>query len=70
MKKIQILGTGCSKCEELATNAEKAAKELEVEYELVKIKNLNEIASFGIMIALREDLNSKHDVCCSSAHNS
>ncbi|MCK7470048.1 MAG: thioredoxin family protein [Desulfomicrobium escambiense] len=28
MKKIQILGTGCPKCEKLAEAADKAAKEL------------------------------------------
>lgn len=49
MKKIQILGTGCAKCEKLAANAKQAADQLGLEYELVKIKDLNEIMSFGIM---------------------
>lgn len=49
MKKIQILGTGCPKCIKLAENAEKAAKELGIEYELVKITKIDEITSFGVM---------------------
>ncbi|MCM8768363.1 MAG: thioredoxin family protein [Candidatus Omnitrophica bacterium] len=50
MKKIQILGTGCPKCKKLAENAEAAAKELGLEYELVKVTNINDIMNFGIMI--------------------
>ena len=36
MKKIQILGTGCPKCRKLADNVADAARELGVDYELVK----------------------------------
>jgi len=50
MKKIQILGTGCPKCKQLAANAEEAAKELGVEYELVKVTDINEIMKFGVMM--------------------
>lgn len=49
MKKIQILGTGCSKCIKLAENAEKAAQELGIDYELVKISKIDEITAFGVM---------------------
>ena len=48
--KIQILGTGCPKCTQLAENAESAAGELGVDYELVKVTDINEILSFGIMM--------------------
>ena len=48
--KIQILGTGCAKCAKLAENAEKAAQAAGVDYELVKVTDLNEIMSFGVMI--------------------
>jgi len=50
MKKIQILGTGCPKCHKLAENTEAAAKALGMEYELVKVTNINEIMKFGVMI--------------------
>jgi len=49
MKKIQILGTGCPKCKTLAANAEQAAKELGVDYEIEKVQDINEIVSFGVM---------------------
>jgi small redox-active disulfide protein 2 len=50
MKKIQILGTGCPKCKKLAENAEIAAKELGMEYELEKVTQINDIMKFGVMI--------------------
>lgn len=49
MKKIQVLGTGCAKCTKLAENARRAAEELGIEYELVKVTELQEIAGFGVM---------------------
>jgi len=50
MKKIQILGTGCPKCAKLAANAEAAAAELGIEFELEKITDINEIMQFGVMV--------------------
>ncbi len=50
MKKIQILGTGCPKCKKLAENAEAAAKELELEFEVEKVADINEMMKFGVMI--------------------
>ena len=49
MKKIQILGTGCAKCIKLAENAKKAAQDLDVEYELEKVNDINQIMNFGVM---------------------
>lgn len=48
--KIQILGTGCPKCLKLAQEAEKAAKELGLSYEIVKVTDINEIMGFGVML--------------------
>ena len=50
MRTIQILGSGCPKCEQLTKNAKEAADQLGIEYELSKITDINEILSFGIMI--------------------
>ena len=50
MKKIQILGTGCPKCKKLAENAEAAAKELGIEFEIEKVTDINEIMKFGVMV--------------------
>ena len=48
--KLQILGTGCPKCRKLAENAEAAAKELGIEYEIEKVTDLGKIAGYGVMI--------------------
>ncbi|OEU61036.1 MAG: redox-active disulfide protein 2 [Desulfuromonadales bacterium C00003094] len=48
--KIQILGTGCAKCKKLAKNAEIAAQELHLEYELVKVTDIREITAFGVLM--------------------
>ena len=50
MKKIQILGTGCPKCERLANNAQMALHQLGVPGEVLKVKDLKEIMQFGVMI--------------------
>ncbi len=50
MKKIQILGTGCPKCKKLAENAETAAKELGIEFEIEKVMDINEIMKFGVIM--------------------
>ncbi|HDQ44083.1 MAG TPA: thioredoxin family protein [bacterium] len=50
MKKIQILGTGCPKCRKLTELAEKAADELGIAYELIKVTELDEIMRFGVMM--------------------
>ena len=50
MKKIQILGTGCPKCKKLAENAENAAKELNLDYLLEKVTDINDIMAFGVMM--------------------
>ncbi len=49
MIKIQVLGTGCANCEKLAENADAAARELGIEYELEKVKEIERIVSFGVM---------------------
>jgi len=49
MKKLQILGTGCPKCNKLAQVTEKAAKESGVEYEIEKITDIKKIMAFGVM---------------------
>jgi small redox-active disulfide protein 2 len=50
MTKIQILGTGCPKCKKLMENAEKAVQELEGDYEIIKVTDINEIMKFGVMM--------------------
>ncbi len=49
MKKIQILGTGCAKCQKLADNAKQAAENLGLEYDMEKVTDINQIMAFGVM---------------------
>jgi small redox-active disulfide protein 2 len=49
MKKVQILGTGCSKCNALAANAKEAAATLGEDVEIEKVTDLNQIMTFGCM---------------------
>jgi len=48
--KIQILGSGCAKCNQLKENAEAAARELGIPYELEKITDFREIARMGALV--------------------
>jgi small redox-active disulfide protein 2 len=48
--KIQILGSGCPKCKKLTKNAEKAVHELDGDYEIIKVTDINEIIKFGVMM--------------------
>ena len=50
MRRIQILGTGCPKCQALAENAEAAARELGLEYQLEKVTEIAEIVKFGVIM--------------------
>jgi len=50
MKKLQVLGPGCPKCEELAKKTEAAAKALGMDYELEKVKDLNQMMALGVFM--------------------
>jgi len=49
MTKLQILGTGCPKCQKLSESAEAAAIALGLDYQLEKIKEIDKIMAFGVM---------------------
>jgi small redox-active disulfide protein 2 len=50
MKKIQVLGTGCPKCQKLLENAETACWELGLDAELEKVDDINKIIEYGVMM--------------------
>ena len=47
--KIQILGSGCTKCRTLTEVTEKAAHELGLDYELEKVTDMKRFPDFGVM---------------------
>ncbi len=50
MKKLIILGSGCTKCANLSDMTTKACEELGLEYEIEKITDLLRFADFGVMM--------------------
>jgi len=48
--KIEILGTGCPKCTRLFENAKQAVLESNLEAEVFKVQDINEITNFGVMV--------------------
>ena len=50
MKTLQILGTGCVKCNQLTAAVKQAADESGIEYQLEKITDFLRFADFGVMI--------------------
>ena len=48
--KIQILGTGCAKCDKLASATRAAAERLGIDCEMEKISDFMRFADFGVMI--------------------
>lgn len=47
--RIKILGTWCPKCKLLFKTVEDAAKKLELEYEIEKIEDIQEISEYDVM---------------------
>ncbi len=49
MTKIQILGSGCAKCQQLTAIAEQAAQDLGLQYDLEKVTDVTRYADFGVL---------------------
>ena len=47
---IQILGMGCTKCLKLEERTRQAAEELKLDCQIEKVKDLQQIMAFGVMI--------------------
>lgn len=46
---IKVLGTGCKKCKKLEENVLEAVKETGIDASVVKVENLEDIMSYGVM---------------------
>jgi small redox-active disulfide protein 2 len=49
-RKIEVLGTGCAKCKRLFDNVQVAVKELGIAAEVVKVEDIDAIATSGVMM--------------------
>jgi small redox-active disulfide protein 2 len=47
---IEVLGSGCPKCKKLAEVADRAARDLGVEFDLVKVTDLQKIMAYGVLM--------------------
>lgn len=47
--KIKILGTGCINCKKLETNVMEALSQLNIDAEIQKIEDIQEIISYGVL---------------------
>ena len=50
MQKIEVFGPGCAKCRRLEKNVEKAVKEMDIQVEVVKVTDIQEIMNRGVMM--------------------
>jgi len=50
MKKILVLGPGCPKCEMLAKRANEAVADIDIECQVEKITDIQDIMSYGVMM--------------------
>ena len=48
--KIEVLGTGCAKCNALEAATRTVADRLALDYELVHVTDLRKFAAYGVMI--------------------
>ena len=50
MTKIEIIGTGCAKCNRLFANAEQAVRDLKITADVIKVDDIDEIVNRGVML--------------------
>jgi small redox-active disulfide protein 2 len=50
MKKLQVFGPGCARCNRLADLTDRAAREIGLAFTLEKVKDFTAIADMGIVV--------------------
>jgi small redox-active disulfide protein 2 len=50
MKKVEVLGPGCPKCQELMKRTEQAVRELGLECQVEKVSDIMKITTYGVMM--------------------
>ena len=56
---IKILGTGCPNCKQLEKNTNEALRQLNINAEVIKITEIQDIMSYGIMSTPALIINEK-----------
>ena len=50
MKKVEVLGPGCPKCQELMKRTEQAVREMGIECRVEKVSDIMKITTYGVMM--------------------
>jgi len=50
MKKIEILGTGCPKCDKLKSQVDEVVAEMGLECQVEKVHDIQKIMAYGVMM--------------------
>ncbi|HKL13367.1 MAG TPA: thioredoxin family protein [Halanaerobiales bacterium] len=50
MKKFEVFGSGCANCQKAVDNIKEVIKELDLDAEVVKVEDMNEMVERGIML--------------------
>ena len=61
--KIEVLGMGCARCNDLEKQVHDVLKELNLEAEVTKVSDLDKISSYGVLMTPGLVINGK--VFCS-----
>ena len=56
---IKILGGGCAKCKVLYNNVASAVRELELEANIEKVEDMEQISTYGVMVTPALVINGK-----------
>ncbi|MFW9968331.1 MAG: thioredoxin family protein [Candidatus Thorarchaeota archaeon] len=48
--KVEILGTGCTKCKTLEEMVREIVEELDLDVEITKVTDINKIVEYGVML--------------------
>lgn len=57
--KIEILGTGCSKCKKTKEVIEKVLKNSDIKAEVIKVEDVEKILNYGVMVTPAVVVNGK-----------
>jgi small redox-active disulfide protein 2 len=49
MKQIKVLGPGCAKCKTTYNNAVEAVKQLNIDVEVIKIEDIEEMMKYNVL---------------------
>ncbi len=50
MKKLQVLGVDCERCDLLAERTEAAAKQLGIDYQLQRVRDIEDLIEIGVLM--------------------